>query len=623
MYILGLLMAASMTAAPARQGWQTKRLSDGSSVQVRLVGDEFYHYWQTSDGRIAEEQTDGNFVIVQESEITPDIVRARRAASPLQNGRERRVGVINLAPRGLVILAAYQDVAFQAENTQSTMSEMMNKEGYDYNGAFGSVADYFKAQSNGKYTPVFDVVGPITLPHERAFYGENNTSKRGSDKNAAQMIVDACQAVDDVVDFTLYDNDKNGVIDFVYVIYAGKGEADGGPAESVWPHNWFVKDGAYITCTLDGKMLNNYACSGEIDGYSSGNKRNGIGVLCHEFGHVIGLPDYYDTKSSTNWEEGLTPNDWSVMDQGCYNNDGKYPPNYSIFDKYFMGWATPKFLAKDEKRYVRMTSHYTDAYQITGGAALVPSSKTDTVLYIENRQKENWDSYLPGHGMIVWQVVYNQYAWNNNTPNNEARKPRLTLLAADGSKMIGNIVESGVTLHEGKSDPFPGTTEVHSFTAFEGCALTAIEETNGKVGFLFNGGKSECEFLVMNEHCSVSEEDGILSAGETLTLTITPEVGYTLASEDCWAVEMGDTNELLTYGEDFTYDSSTHAFHIEHVWDDVTIIVQAKEETATGMESIQSTEISVQKILRDGQLLIIHGNRTYTIYGQQISTFNN
>ena len=86
---------------------------------------------------------------------------------------------------------------------------------------------------------------------------------------------------------------------------------------------------------------------------------------------------------------------------------------------------------------------------------------------------------------------------------------------------------------------------------------------------------------------------------------------------------MGDTNELLTYGEDFTYDSSTHAIHIEHVWDDVTIIVQAKEETATGMESIQSTEISVQKILRDGQLLIIHGNRTYTIYGQQISTFNN
>ena len=525
--LLGCLAATNIMAVPARREWQTKKLSDGSEVRVCLVGDEYYHFWQTEDDKIALPQEDGTFVLSDETAPTSKEIRARKKASPMFVEQPHKIGTPNLAPRGLVILAAYEDVDFQAENTQTAMSDMMNKEGYDYNGATGSAADYFKAQSNGQYAPIFDVVGPVVLPNNRAYYGAN-TSKPGTDIRPDEMIYDACAAVDKLVDFSQYDSNNDGKIDLVYVIYAGKGEADGGPAESIWPHRWTSYG------TFDGKSLYDYACSGELEGFNDDNKRNGIGTICHEFGHVIGLPDYYDTNYKTNYDAGLTPNDWNIMDQGCYNNDGKTPPNYSIFDKYFIGWATPKFLAKDDQKFIQMTTDYNDAYQITGSSALVPYYSTDTVLYIENRQPDGWDTYLPGHGMIVWQVVYDQDAWDNNAPNNTANKPRLTLLAADGNLMIGNIVEQGVTLHEGKSDPFPGTANIEAFYAFTGCELTDIQETDGVIKFSFNGA----------------------------------------------------------------------------------------EDPATNIENPMSKGDS-RKMLHNGQLFIIHGNKTYTIYGQNITTFNN
>ena len=395
------------------------------------------------------------------------------------------IGKINLAPRGLVILVSYSDLAFEVENDSAAMSDMLNKEGYNYNGATGSARDYFIAQSNGTYTPEFDVVGPVTLTHERAFYG-GNIGGRGTDKNPQQMIVDACQAVDTKVNFAQYDNDDDGKIDFVYVLFAGIGENDiNGEPDAIWPHNSSVSGKG---CYLDGKLLDNYACSGEINGNI--HARNGIGTICHEFGHVIGLPDYYDTTpgGGTNWDEGVTPNNWSVMDQGCYNNEGNTPPNYSIFDKYFMGWATPQFLAKDAARTITMGTDYDEGYQISGGDAIVPFSCTDSVYYIENRQPAGWDAYLPGHGMIVWRVVYDASAWNGNTLNKTARKPRLTLIAADGSTVIGSIAELN---HTGKADPFPGEAEIHSWTAFEGCVLTGIEEISGAIRFKFNGGEPE------------------------------------------------------------------------------------------------------------------------------------
>ncbi len=494
-----MLVYLSVFAVPARRGWENRMLANGEIVEVQQMGDEFYHFFITRDGKMVVENEDG-LVMINEPISSPTQMKARRTQRAPQ-----AVGVKNLAPRGLVVLAAFSDVPYQATNDSVGMWEMMNLSGYDYQEATGSARDYFIAQSDSQYMPVFDVVGPVTLPHNRAYYGANSGGAEGKDCNARQMVVDACRLVDNFVDFTLYDNDNNRQVDFVYIIYSGIGENDkNGVPEAIWAHNWDVGS---MNCWLDGKKLTNYACSGEIDGPTGG--RNGIGVICHEFGHVMGLPDYYDTNYSTNYNNWLTPNYWSTMDQGCYNNGAKTPPNYSIFDKYFFGWVTPQLLAKDAQQFVRMGTDSGDAYQITGGTTLLPYTTSDTVYYLENRQQVGWDAELPGHGMLVWRVVYDQSAWGNNTPNNTAYNPRLTVIPA----VPGNI---GADDESAESNPFPGTGNVTTFTPFEGCGLTDIAEVNGMIEFKYNGGE-ETTTNVVNEEVRMKSEK-ILLNGQLIIL---------------------------------------------------------------------------------------------------------
>ncbi|MBR0296218.1 MAG: M6 family metalloprotease domain-containing protein [Paludibacteraceae bacterium] len=550
---------STLFAVPAYRGWQQRTLSDGSTITVRLVGDEFYHFWETEDGKIATMQDDGTFVVTSDNRPTAKKIAKLRKASPMyKTTTPRKVGGHNMAPRGLVILVNFSDVSFNSANSQSAMNDLMNSTNYTHNSASGSVREYFRAQSNGQYVPDFDVVGPVTLANTRASYGGNTSSQQGSDTDPAQMIVDACKAVDASVNFATYDNDNDGEIDFVYVIYAGYGEADGGPTESIWPHNWYVSSGAGYTCYLDGKKLDNYACSGELN-YSD-DTRTGIGTIAHEFGHVIGLPDYYDTDYGTNDDNGVTPYKWSIMDQGSYLNGGRTPPNYSVFDKYYMGWITPKFLAKDEKKNVTLTTAYDDGYQITGGASRVAYTNTNTVYYIENRQKSGWDAYIPGSGMLVWQVKYSQSVWNNNQPNNTAGSPRYTIVPADGKT---------TNFGRNASDAFP-TSSVTTYTPFTGCELTEIAKSGSNITFKYNGGQEKWSYALAGDHCTYPA-DGEVDFNAALSLTITPASGYTLADAACWEVTMGATT--LTYGTDFTYNASTNTFNIPSVTGDVEIYV--------------------------------------------------
>lgn len=587
------VMAVRMFAVPAYRGWQTKTLPDGSQITVRQMGDEFFHYWETEDGKQAIEQADGRFVVTGEAVPTKAQARAKRAASTLQSSKPRKaIGERNLAPRGLLVLVQFSDVTFNSANNNAAFNDMLNKAGYDYNGATGSAVDYFHAQSNNAYNPTFDVVGPVTLSHNLEYYGEQGTINgyKENDMYIADFVIDAVTAAESAgCDFSKYDSNNDGYVDIVYFIYAGKGQANGGSTETIWPHNWelisaiyyeqthggsgyYVNVDAqgYITSmnipTFDGKKINNYACSAELRGDSN---RSGIGTFCHEFSHVLGLPDYYDADGEDNGENVQTPQEWSIMDYGSYNNNEMTPPNYSIYDKYFMGWATPKFLAKDEKKDVSLTTGYDDAYQITGGSSLVDFTNTGTVYYLENRQKTGWDAALPGHGMLVWQVKYSASVWENNAPNNTAGNARYTIIPANGK-----------TSNYGYgSDPFPGTSNVKSYTPKTGCALTQISENDGVISFKYNGGEvNYWTYGIEGEHCTVPA-DGTVDKGAALNLTITPDAGYTLADADCWLVEMGD--DLLEYGTGFTYNENNGAFAIASVTGNVYIVASAKAIPAT------------------------------------------
>ena len=388
---------------------------------------------------------------------------------------QQAMGSIYLPPRGLVILAAYQNVPYTLDS--AAVWDIFNKQGYDYqpssgSAATGSVADFFRAQSNGAYVPVFDVAGPVTLPKNRAPYG-------GSMANAPQMIIDACTKVDGKVDFSQYDFNNDGSIDFVYVLYAGVGANDyNGPTEAVWAHQNTV-GGSH---KYDGKKLYNYVCSGEIDGVTL--DRTAVGTICHEFGHLIGLPDYYDADGSTNGNTaGLTPNQWSPMDVGCYNNDANSPPNYSLYDKEFMGWLTPKELEKDAQETITLGTDFDEGYKISCG---------DTVYYIENRQISGWDVGLYGHGLLVWRVVYNASAWSNNRVNSDTKNIRFTVVPSDGGNQVGLITNNNQeVLHWAMDDVYPGNGNKTSLSFGEGYALTDIAEKDGKITFKLNGGAIE------------------------------------------------------------------------------------------------------------------------------------
>ena len=603
-----LTLLVNLYAVPAYRGWQVKMQPDGTPVSLRQIGDEFFHYWETEDGRLAVEQEDGTFVVTNEQRPGESEFSARRHASLLHPDHIRQyanhspakapmaIGERNFAPKGLVILVQFPDVQFDAENDSAAFHNMLNERGYTYGGATGSAVDYFSDQSNGTYKPSFDVVGPVTLPHNLAYYGAEGTisGTKVNDRYIADFVIDAILAADSVgCDFSQYDSDSDDIVDIVYFFIAGKGQAAGGSPETIWPHNanlfgilhWGYTHGTngyyieadengYITDwnipVLDGKYVNTYACSAEL---KMSGTRSGIGTLCHEFSHVLGLPDYYDTQYGDNYANSMTPGEWSIMDSGSYNNDEMTPPNYSIFDKYFLGWATPKFLAKNAVADITMTTDYDDAYQITGGAYRVAYSNTGTVYYIENRQNVGWDEYLPWHGMLVWRVRYSSTVWSNNEPNNTAGYPRYTLVSAGGGTMIGNVYDwnSESWVHYAAYDPYPGYLEVSSYTPYTGCSLTNISESDGNISFNFNQ-KTQCSYSLNGSNCSVPDNGVVASNGE-LSLIITPDDGYSLADAGCWEVFMG--SNTLTYGTDFTYDAAANTFHISSVTDDIILYASA------------------------------------------------
>ena len=338
-------IAMSMMAVPARRDGFVRTAADGTEKIVYLHGNEDFHYMTDAEGNWLDEST--LLPLSEEAKAKRLAVSSERKA---RKAKKEVGGVPNTAPRGLIILVNFKDKAFSTP--KDTIDSMMNGANftrhypynYDYGtapnirhyegicDAHGSARKYFQDQSYGQYNPIFDVVGPYTVSGNIATYGSNGWN--GSDSNVGQLIKEACTLADNNgANFALYDNDNNGYVDFVYVIYAGYGEADGGPENTIWPHNHSLSAWGYSNVRFDGKTIDNYACSNEID---FGSKAySGIGTFVHEFGHVIGLPDIYSTDNeSVHKTSGM----WEIMDYGPYNNEGNTPPAYSAYERFYCGW---------------------------------------------------------------------------------------------------------------------------------------------------------------------------------------------------------------------------------------------------------------------------------------------
>ena len=495
--VLLCVLAVAVNAVPARRGWQTRTQADGTTIEVQVIGDEFYHYTINREGQQVRE-INGKYEVIGEAP-TAAVAKARHAKAKARRQR-KDIGVEpNLAPKGVVILANFSDQAMQSGHTKDTFDELCNSTNCTVNAGYPSAAQYFADQSNGSYRPIFDVFGPVTLSRELDYYGHNideegnptdvSDPNTTSDQHATDAVVEACILANEqfTINWADYDSNNDGKIDFVYVIYAGRGEADGGAANTIWPHNWEVSSARYYRyctysenqCKVGGKQIENYAMSAELarDSYNNVGL-GGIGTLVHEFGHVMGLPDFYDTGYGANYENCLTPNDWDVMDGGAYGGDGHCPPNYSPWEKEFFGWLTTTNLGSEGQNltlYANGTENY-QAYQITSNGNYIGPTTAGTRYYIENRQAVGWDAPFSGHGMLIWKVNFNASKWSSNTPNNTDNDPNYTIVSAYGD-LIG---------WDGSTDNcpwnvFPGTKKVKSYTGISGKPLLNIAELDGVV----------------------------------------------------------------------------------------------------------------------------------------------
>jgi len=427
------VMICSVWAIPARKGRVVKVQPDGSQVVVYQHGDAYFRWMTNDDGEWLERGEDGYYRV--SDTLTEEAIAAKRIARIAP--KNDVATPLNIAPRGLVILVSFQDVAFLTSHAE--MSNMLVGEDYARNYSYangdeemvhvvsqGSARKYFEQASFGQYKPEFDVVGPVTVSKDMAYYGKNVAN---FDANPWMMVKEACELVDDSVDFTQYDNNNDGKVDFVYVIYAGYGEADGADENTIWPHSYQLSN-AGIYCKVDDKRVDLYACGNELDLVT--NHHTGIGPFCHEFSHVLGLPDLYVTNNSDH----KTLDSWSIMDYGPYSNDCNTPPTYSAYERFFMGWLTPRVISEKEKVELSelQTSNTALLISETDEHNLLGNNPNPTTFYLlENRQKIGWDAHLPGHGLMLTKVQYSSKKWTENTVNNTASKMGVDLIEADGN----------------------------------------------------------------------------------------------------------------------------------------------------------------------------------------------
>ena len=484
---------------------------DGSELTVYLRGDENHHFYITQDGYLINQDSLGFYCYAttvnsntivssiranditdrteaeisyisqidkeaqfnQLSNLRNSKIAARQSAARMHaaSTKTQKSGSLSTGTRkGLVILVEYQDVKFHSSDPYTDFERMMNLEGYNENGASGSARDYYMQTSNGAFTPHFDVYGPITLKYNMSYYGSNIN---GDDTKPEEMVIEACEQLNSTIDFSEYDLDEDGYIDNIFIFYAGYGEADGGPKSSIWPHAWKVLDVAGKNLKFDGKTLNGYACSNELSG-GSGYQMVGIGTFCHEFGHVLGLPDMYATSYST----AFTPGYWEIMDVGSYNGNGKVPPNMSVYSRYALGWIEPKEINLTDTTFVLKSIDHNEAY-------IINTENENEYFLFENRQQSGWDTHIPYHGMLIWHIDYDEASWYKNTVNNTASHQRIDIEEADNIR-----TESSV-----RGDCFPGMSNITSFTDYtlpgmkswsgreQNKPITNIKEQNGIIYF--------------------------------------------------------------------------------------------------------------------------------------------
>jgi len=329
-----------------------------------------------------------------------------------------------------VLLVEFPDLPHRIENSTEVFANMFNQLKWEGGiGSSGSVRDYFLEVSYNKFVIQADVYGWFVAEHSYKYYSWDKPDKWDRSRELAKDVI---TKADPYIDYSYYDNDNDGTVEALVIIHAGPGAAENGDLQYIWPHNnWFNNPVA-----TDGVKIENYALVEEIQ-Y---NRLSGIGMITHEFGHILGLPDLYDTDGSS-----YGVGNWCVMGMSAWLNYGRTPSHLCAWAKEQLGWITPEIISEDGDFIFKNVEKYKNIYKY-------PTAIIEEYFLIENRQKIGWDAFLPGDGLLIWHI--DNRALDNSNENHK----KVDLEEADGLSQLDNAVNRGDI-----GDPYPGTSNNRIF----------------------------------------------------------------------------------------------------------------------------------------------------------------
>jgi M6 family metalloprotease-like protein len=467
---LAAIWAAPAGAAPAAPTPVELEQPSGRDFLARQFGDEWYHGYETRSGfTIVKERDTAVWRYAEKVEGGRLKPAGRRAtASPpkrlRRHLRDRRKlsrgerlqfrGAADAEPSRspspantgdqpvLVILAEFNDRTAQTQAAAwrgRFFGETNSVRNYWSEASYGALNLTAATESSG--TANDGVVGWVQL---------NRAHPRNDPAANRQTARDAILAADPFVNYASYDANGNGKISaselHVVVIPAGYELAICGTASQpgVWGHQWSTYD---YTPTVDGKQVGganahdgSYTMFGETHCDSSGGTWQAtLGIMAHEIGHDIDLPDLY---SSTGGTDGVGA--WSVMAGGTWLNlagqrPGETPSHPDAWSKYYQGWTNPQKLSGTHLLDTAATS--SEVMRLGDNPNGVDwtfnvASGTGEYFLVENRQKTGYDAALPGCGLVIWHI--DETRTSENTANATASRRLVDLEEADNSDFASN-----------------------------------------------------------------------------------------------------------------------------------------------------------------------------------------
>ncbi len=458
-------------AMPAKPGFRSFTQPDGKTLVLEQRGDEFANWFVDKNGNRYNRDADGFFHLMSEQEVF-QVISLGRNLRRRMNASKRDVPFTDMThgTRKIpVILVEFTDVKFTIDDPHGNFDKLLNETGYNgYRnaGATGSVRDFYMDNSHGAFEPVFDIYGPVQVDTTLRYYGKREGNS--ADAHAELALYDACLKLENDVDFSQYDYDNDGYVDMTLFYYAGGSEAEGWDSDAIWPHQWSVQNSSSYEARshrFNGKRLDRYFCTAELKGQKGRSTMCSIGPTCHEFGHSLGLPDFYDT----NYEEDGDAGDvyiFSTMCSGPYLDDQRTPPYFGAEERIMLGWM-------EKSNVQELVPGAINLHFIDENTAYKTSTTADDEYFLyESRGGTKWDKAVP-RGLVVYHVdkcpyhdvngvsAYNLwYYWEYyNSINNYAEHPCYYTVAAPAPE----ILNYSPYLRSYSDLVFPGSYNVTDF----------------------------------------------------------------------------------------------------------------------------------------------------------------